>query len=893
MLKIIRRVFSFADWSRSHPGSPHPGDMLDAQFDEIIDKVDDWDARVRRAITEDGKIAYNAIDNQSVVPQIAEAVYHQARTRIEAQIHAVDRAAKMAKEAKDQAEAALIRASQLQAQAQILEDSLAPVTRAALDSVDSLLADAKAMLDQAKSAQDGWTNAEKDAFSADQNAMLWAEVSQDWAEHMPDTIPPNTLAAMGISGEHWSARWWANRADNAFGRLTDLYLGVWPAPPLANLEGGPIEIGSIYYDSDSGQMYVWTGAGWSPLWAPQRSVMATLTYNTTAGQTVQALTDSDINGENYTITAGQPEAIDIHLDGVRLVHTGSAAVGDYVIDNDTSTITFAQPLSAGGVLLIDVLMPEARMAGGQVQAWALNPITTFNGTLTTFTLTAKNPSISVNIQRSEELLVSLNDVLQEPGVDFTAALDQITFAVAPPASTPNFITWFQGMGTGSGGSVAWGDITGKPGTFPPSAHGHAQADITNLVADLALKAPLASPALTGTPTAPTPVVADSSTKLATTNFVTSYYSSKDAPNDGASYVRKNLAWALMPPVDLSGYLPLTGGTLTGNLTINKATPILVMQRAASSEGVRLDALDEAGVITFRTYLNAGTSKNFQITRYDAAGVGIGSPFVINWATGEVNFNSKVIVTNDGIDTSGYPITSGSLLPSGNITQSQWSSTSHVYHIYKNLNTYNEWAWRYNYSNRNLELVAYDSQAAGATIGTSISFRTADGMVSFPLGLSAGPTVNASIGLTTDGAAATSSPYLQFMQAGTRRMYLQYHDTEGAKLFNDVTDDSIRLSNTNSINALTFYDTSAAADQVVFHEGNSWYTGSSSSNTSYVIGSYLLVKASTGVNRNVADAIFLDTGDAKWFNNTGGTAVAGTWRSRGYTGGDTHLFQRTL
>ena len=36
---------------------------------------------------------------------------------------------------------------------------------------------------------------------------------------------------------------------------------------------------------------------------------------------------------------------------------------------------------------------------------------------------------------------------------------------------------------------------------------------------LALKAPLASPAFTGTPTAPTPASGDNSTKVATTAFV--------------------------------------------------------------------------------------------------------------------------------------------------------------------------------------------------------------------------------------------------------------------------------------------------------------------------------------------------------------------------------------
>lgn len=46
-----------------------------------------------------------------------------------------------------------------------------------------------------------------------------------------------------------------------------------------------------------------------------------------------------------------------------------------------------------------------------------------------------------------------------------------------------------------------------------------ESAVTGLTADLALKAPLASPALTGTPTAPTPSAGDNSTKIATTAYV--------------------------------------------------------------------------------------------------------------------------------------------------------------------------------------------------------------------------------------------------------------------------------------------------------------------------------------------------------------------------------------
>jgi hypothetical protein len=60
-----------------------------------------------------------------------------------------------------------------------------------------------------------------------------------------------------------------------------------------------------------------------------------------------------------------------------------------------------------------------------------------------------------------------------------------------------------------------------------AVHTHAQSDITSLVADLAaivasiaLKAPIASPTFTGTPAAPTPSPGDNDTSLATTAFVT-------------------------------------------------------------------------------------------------------------------------------------------------------------------------------------------------------------------------------------------------------------------------------------------------------------------------------------------------------------------------------------
>lgn len=68
-------------------------------------------------------------------------------------------------------------------------------------------------------------------------------------------------------------------------------------------------------------------------------------------------------------------------------------------------------------------------------------------------------------------------------------------------------------------NLDWAQILNKPATFPPSAHSHAEADVTNLVSDLAAKAPLASPVFSGDPTAPTPSTGDNDTSIATTAFV--------------------------------------------------------------------------------------------------------------------------------------------------------------------------------------------------------------------------------------------------------------------------------------------------------------------------------------------------------------------------------------
>jgi len=102
----------------------------------------------------------------------------------------------------------------------------------------------------------------------------------------------------------------------------------------------------------------------------------------------------------------------------------------------------------------------------------------------------------------------------------------------------------------------WTTLAGKPATFPPTLP-IAESDVTNLVADLAAKAALASPTFTGDPKAPTPTAGDNDTSLATTAFVAGAVGNRltDAPSDTNAYGRKAGAW-----VDVSEEAPADGIT---------------------------------------------------------------------------------------------------------------------------------------------------------------------------------------------------------------------------------------------------------------------------------------------------------------------------------------------
>jgi len=448
MLRVIRKIFDFGDWARSHPTEPPPGDMLDAQFEEIFRHLDRRDERIDAALRHDGVVANGAVQESSLSADLRRNLTAELQNAVKTDVETVRSALKAAESAKKDTQTALKKAQQAAGQVKQAADTVSGARDIALEQLTSAIATAEALIRRIDQVTPFLTNAQNDAKLAENTAYDWAVVSNDWAEHMPDTIPPNTLKMMDISGEHWSARWWANRADNAFGRLTDLYLGAWPEPPTTNLEGGPIQVGSIYYNTETGQTYVWDGTSWNALWAPQRAATAHLTYvAATDGVTAINLTTMDVNGDTFALNQSQPEGLEVHINGVQLVQTLGGGFGDYTIDVPTSTVTLSRPLRAEDVALIDILVPVDQLRPGAVAVYALNDITPKDGVTKIFNLSIKNPNtgIPVAVQRPEELLVSVDGSIQQPGVNYQASLATITFTEAPLADSVVFITWYQSV----------------------------------------------------------------------------------------------------------------------------------------------------------------------------------------------------------------------------------------------------------------------------------------------------------------------------------------------------------------------------------------------------------------------------------------------------------------
>jgi hypothetical protein len=424
-----QKVYDFTDHARRQPTAPPPGDRIDAQLANHADAI---------AATQ---LAVEQLQSKQTQPVDVEGPARAIIAQAERAAQEIRRTAGDAAAIVDQAKFELRRIWDEARRAVDVADRAEARLAAAVHAAQAEPAPApnfypgQAMPSLGYGA--GGPYAGDDAGAAAVSAD-YAQVAIEWAEHMPDTIPPNILAVNAISGDHWSSRWWANKAAQAMGGATVWsYLGAYhhADAPSHTPTGDPLEPGMTYYDIDLQQMMVWNGDSWQSTGNPQPGITASFYYLTAAGQTVFSLATADKFGRVGQIEIGQ--AVLVYLNGVR-----QTPQDDFAMDQPSSTITLQAGAPAGLILAIDLLVLPNQLAHGVALAKKIKPlIPAPDGTRTTFTLQSADGS-AFAVSDSAQAQISVNGVWQEPVVAYTIAVDQITFSEAPEADAYVFGVWF-------------------------------------------------------------------------------------------------------------------------------------------------------------------------------------------------------------------------------------------------------------------------------------------------------------------------------------------------------------------------------------------------------------------------------------------------------------------
>lgn len=195
------------------------------------------------------------------------------------------------------------------------------------------------------------------------------------------------------------------------------------------------------------------------------------------------------------------------------------------------------------------------------------------------------------------------------------------------ASDQDYATAWATVSGGGGGSVAWGDVTGKPATFPPSAHTHTASEITDFAASVASLAP----GTNLTYTAATRILASDTGTDATLPLVTSGNAGLAPASGGgtANFLRADGTWAA-PSAAVTESIIIAVGDETTAITTGTAkvtfrmpypfnlSAVRASLTAASSSGNPTVDINEAGTSILSTKLSIDSGEKTSTTATTAA-----------------------------------------------------------------------------------------------------------------------------------------------------------------------------------------------------------------------------------------------------------------------------------
>lgn len=234
------------------------------------------------------------------------------------------------------------------------------------------------------------------------------------------------------------------------------------------------------------------------------------------------------------------------------------------------------------------------------------------------TITESNGTISVGsiaISKVTGLQTALDNKVDDSqvltnvpsGAVFTDTLPAIVNQGGTPelatGITAGEIRTLIGAGT-SNFNGAYSSLSGIPSTFAPSAHTHEIDEVNGLNTALGTLAPLASPALTGTPTAPTAAVGNNTTQIATTAFVTGEIARVIDSAPGALDTLNELAAAIGDDANFSTTITNSIATKLNSADYTAADVLAKIKTVdGSGSGLDADKLDGQTGSYYRNYNN--------------------------------------------------------------------------------------------------------------------------------------------------------------------------------------------------------------------------------------------------------------------------------------------------
>jgi len=263
------RIYSFESFVRANPRQTIPGDRLDAQFQELIDAIRNIQGVLAGIVRSDGELRSGSVKPESLDPKFKTDLFREITSELKdlrALVQATGEAARLAREGAVEGQAVSVETSLL-ARATVLE-------------------------------QDG------------ASAAAYAQAAKEWAEHMPDTLPADTVAIMGVTGNHWSSRWWAEQALLNSGEGSGGGGGgggggagviIQDTPPA------PVH-GQLWWESDTGALYVSYNDGDSQAWVQINGTVAGAGSGPGATAPANAvppiITGPQVQGQVLTVSQG-------------------------------------------------------------------------------------------------------------------------------------------------------------------------------------------------------------------------------------------------------------------------------------------------------------------------------------------------------------------------------------------------------------------------------------------------------------------------------------------------------------------------------------------------------------------------------------------------------------